>query len=120
MKKIFYTLIIAASSFGIVNAQNAVVTQNPTPSHGASPQSMAKRMVSKVNVVCHLHGDQFGKVNDAYTNYFVKFEALANQHLSKEKLAEQDAILKSNRDAALKASLEPAQWQQWLADQQGK
>src|SRR5581483_892680 len=98
MKRFFLMTVIAVSSFGMINAQNAAGKTE-------LPQVRAKKMVSQVNTAVALHGDQFGKVNNAYIDYFTKLDALEQQKgsMTASEYESKAAALKNNVDASVKA-----------------
>ena len=122
MKRIFFLAAITASSLATIHAQTAATVQPPVAHQSESPQNMAKRMVSQVNAACHLHGDQFQKVNNTLVDYYIKFQDLGKQEASigRTEFDKKLVALKATRDEGLKASLEPGQWQSWLAARKEK
>ena len=66
-------------------------------------------MVTAVNGVCMLHGDQFAKVNNAFIDYYKQLDKGGNA-----------TALKATVDASLKSTLDANQYQQWSSSKQNK
>jgi hypothetical protein len=108
MKKIVLITSIIASSIGMMNAQTtptaAPVKAVQAP---AKPEVRAKERVAEINNLVSLKGDQVGKVNDAFVDFFRKQDALKAKQatLSAADYSKQMTDLKNERQAALKATL---------------
>jgi len=105
MKKILFITALSVATFGVVNAQTASTTQTSTTQRQL-PQVRAKAMVSKVTNACGLQGDQVGKVNNLYIEYFTKLDGLKNDAA---KIAELD----KSTNASLADILSPSQLKLW-------
>ena len=118
MKKILFITAITVSSFAIMNAQNNTTTTTTTISKGTAAQEQkksaavkAKENVAQITTLCSLKGDQIGKVNDLFTDYYTKLETLkADKALSSDEINKKKVEMRKKRDAALKEILTPAQW----------
>ena len=108
MKKFILLSSLAMATLGTVNAQNATASQQSS-TKTEFPQVRAKRMVTQVNTVCYLHGDQFSKVNAAFVDYYTKLDKGGDA-----------TSLKAAVDAALKTSLDAQQYQQWNCSKENK
>ena len=108
MKKIFLMSALSLAMFGVSNAQNAAATSSTTAPQKQLPQVRAKAMVANVTHACGLQGDQIGKVNQVYIDYYTKLDALgATPDAGKVK------ELNSAVDAQLKGTLSPSQYTLW-------
>ena len=98
---------LSIATFGIMNAQNAATpaTQTAT-SQKQLPQVKAKAMVSKITNACGLQGDQVGKVNNLYIEYYTKLDAIGTD-------AAKVKELNKTVDASLQGILSPSQWKFW-------
>ena len=105
MKRIFLLAAITISAFIMASAQ------------GELPQVRAKKMVSKVNIACALQGEQWAKVNNAFVDYYAKFDLLEKQKatLSSGDYNNKLQSLKDNRDEQLRQTLKPEQFAKWSA-----
>jgi hypothetical protein len=112
MKKIILISSIVASTIGMVNAQTkqtaAPVKEVTTQ---AKPEVRAKERVAEINNLCALQGDQIGKVNAVFIDFYTKQDALKAKQstLSITDYDKKMAELKENRDVAVKAILTPNQ-----------
>ncbi len=107
MKKIFLMTALSVAMFGMASAQTAAATTSKTSTTQAQlPQVRAKAMVSKINNACGLQGDQVGKVNTLYIEYYTKLDAIGKD-------AAQVKELNKTVDAALKGILTPSQQKFW-------
>src|SRR3954467_11181506 len=77
MKKMVLISSIVASSIGMMHAQTV---QSASPASSAQvqgrPEARAKQKVAEINSLCGLKGDQVGKVNNAFVEFFQKRDAL--------------------------------------------
>jgi len=109
MKKILLMSALSIAAFGTMNAQNAATTTTQTTgSKTQLPQVRAKAMVAKINTACGLQGEQVGKVNNLYIEYFTKLDALGTTPEA-AKVKE----LNTATDASLKGILSPSQLKFW-------
>lgn len=98
---------LSVATFGMMNAQNAATpaTQTTTPQKQL-PQVRAKAMVSKITNACGLQGDQVGKVNNLYIEYFTKLDALGTDVVKAKELSK-------TVETSLQGILTPSQWKFW-------
>lgn len=108
MKKILLMSALSIAVFGTMNAQNAATASTTTVAQKQSPHVRAKTMVAKITSVSQLQGDQIGKVNQLYVEYFTKVDALG-ANATPAQLKE----LNAGVDAQLKGTLTPAQYKFW-------
>ena len=102
---------LSIAVFGTMNAQNAATASTTTTApQKQSVQARAKGMVAKITDASSLQGDQFGKVNQLYIEYFTKLDALGATPTPAQ-LKELNAGI----DAQLKGTLTPAQYKSWQA-----
>jgi hypothetical protein len=110
MKKIILISSIVASTMGMVNAQakqTAAPVKAEVVNKETRPEVRAKERVAEINNLCALKGDQFGKVNNVFIDYFTKQDALNAKQtkLTASDYNKQLDELKGQRDAAVKAIL---------------
>lgn len=113
MKKILFATAVVASSFGMLNAQNAKTTQTAATEAKAEklPEARAKELVSKINTTCQLNGDQWTKVNNLCVDFFKQHDALKAQKATMDAKTFETKMneLKATRDKGLAAALTPEQ-----------
>ena len=105
MKRIFLLSTLIISSFGMINLQT--VSAAPQAATSVSTAATAKKLVSRISQVVHLHGDQFSKVNDACVEYYTQVDALGKA--GSADASSKIAGLKATRDAKIKGSLDADQ-----------
>ena len=108
MKKIFLMSALSLATFGIMNAQTNAAATTTATAQKQLPQVRAKAMVSKITNACGLQGDQVGKVNTLYIEYFTKLDALGATPAD-AKVKE----LTGATDASLATILSPSQLKFW-------
>lgn len=107
MKKILLMSALSIATFGTMNAQNAATPATQTATAQKQlPQVRAKAMVSKITNACGLQGDQIGKVNNLYIEYFTKSDALGTDAAKVKELTK-------TVEVALQGILTPSQWKFW-------
>ncbi len=113
MKKFFFVFTVVASSFGMLNAQNAKTPSTTTEAAtvAKAPEVKAKELVAQINNSVQLQGDQWGKVNDLCIDFFTKADALrAKKETLDAKMFETKlSELRTNRDKTLSGILTPEQ-----------
>lgn len=69
MKRFLFLLIILVQTSVYTFAQSGETT----------PEARAKAMVGRIHKACNLQGNEWTKVNDAFTAYYKKVEALSTE-----------------------------------------
>ena len=103
MKRFFLLSTLVISSFGMVNLQTLSAAPQQAVPHNNEAGVKAKTLVSQINKVVALRGDQFSKVNEACVEYFNQVAA---------KPADIDA-LKKTRNEKIKSYLAADQLASW-------
>jgi hypothetical protein len=99
----------------MMNAQNAQTTAQYKTVPGAesqqTPASRAKESVAQISSRVVLTSEQVGKITSAYTDFFTNQDAVKAQKatLSAKEFDAKIAEVKSQRDAAIKATLSSEQ-----------
>ena len=102
MKKFFLMSALAVAMFSVSYAQNEAKPATQLP------QVRAKAMVSKITNSVGLQGDQVGKVNQLYIDYYTKLDALG-ANAPKEKVES----LNKEIEGQLAGTLTPSQLNLW-------
>lgn len=108
MKKIFLMSMLSIAVIGFTNAQTKT---EQVASHQQLPQVRAKAMVSKITNSVGLQGEQIGKVNNLYIQYFTKLDGLG-----KTASEAQSVELTKWVNAELNKILSPSQQKLWKED----
>lgn len=108
MIALFSLVVLSVSAFAQAQAQET--------KHNELPQVKAKKMVSKMNDLVQLNGEQTTKVNNIFIDYYTKRQELRNNtKLNETAREEREKNVKDTRDRQLKATLTAKQWKDWEA-----
>lgn len=123
MNKSMLPLLLLLSLFATAQAQTAAkktasqkeTKQQVAPKQKELPAVRAKEMVSEINSVCSLQGEQSIRLIAMYTDYYTKRDALKKQKniLDKKVYSEKNKSLRKSKDEKLMTILTAEQFKKW-------